>query len=148
MQTDPTPIALVATGDTAVDGEHEAIHTALMALCDGGPADAAALIRLERLVDGHFREEEARMGALAEDERVRHRHAHALFAARLRDCAETAAGCGTVEPGRIKDLALWFVIHSNTADHRLTEAIAAAETAAMAEDARLLLAQIRRAAGA
>lgn len=147
MPTAHLPLELVATGDAAVDCEHEAIHGALMALCEGAPADEPALVALERMVDGHFREEEARMGALAEEERARHRHAHAMFAARLRDCAEAAADCGTVETGRIKDLALWFVIHSNTADHRLTEAIAAAEAKAMADDARLLLSHLRRAAG-
>lgn len=148
MPTTTLPLDLVATGDAAVDHEHEAIHAALMALCDSAVADASAMVGLERLVDSHFREEEARMGALAEEERARHRHAHALFSARLRDCAETAADCGAVETGRIKDLLLWFVNHSNTADHRLTEAIAAAEAKAMADDARLLLSHLRRAAGA
>lgn len=135
---------LVATGDDTVDRDHEDIYAHLMALCDGRPADAAAVGDLIALCEDHFADEADLMDALPEAIRRRHQGAHAAFLDRLGLCLEEARSAGSADPGRIKDLTLWFVVHSNTADLEMVACMRQRQRESARDDARRILDGLRR----
>lgn len=113
---------LQATGDVAIDAEHDAILDSLNRLIQRDAITCDELSDLRALLSAHFATEDGAMSVLRADRRQAHRDAHDHFLRTVDGLAESVARDEPVGGDRAYPLMLWFIVHSNTADAELAEA--------------------------